>query len=145
AHGELEFHNVSFRYQEQLPLALQPTTLHVPAGQTVAIVGSTGAGKSTLAKHMARFYDPTDGSITLDGVDLRDMSLATLTNHIVMVTQESYLFSGSVADNIALGNPAATPQQIRQAAAAIGADTFIDQLPEGFDTDVRARGGRMSA
>ena len=143
--GEIVFNNVSFRYQEDLPLALQPTSLHVPAGQTVAIVGSTGAGKSTIAKLIARFYDVTDGAITLDGVNLQDMDLETLTNHIVMVTQESYLFSGSVADNMAIGNPDATRQEIRAAAEIIGADTFIDQLPEGFDTDVRAKGGRMSA
>src|SRR5699024_10087999 len=145
ARGEIVFNNVSFRYQDDLPLALQPTSLHVPAGQTVAIVGSTGAGKSTIAKLIARFYDVTDGAITLDGVNLQDMDLETLTNHIVMVTQESYLFSGSVADNMAIGNPDATRQEIRAAAEIIGADTFIDQLPDGFDTDVRAKGGRMSA
>jgi len=143
--GEMVFDNVSFRYQEDLPLALKPTSLHVPAGQTVAIVGSTGAGKSTIAKLMARFYDVTDGAIRLDGVNLKDMDLETLTNHIVMVTQESYLFSGSVADNIAVGDPEATEEEIRAAAEIIGADSFVDQLPEGFDTDVRARGGRMSA
>ena len=145
ASGEIEFENVSFRYQPDLPLALQPTSLHVSAGQTVAIVGSTGAGKSTIAKLMARFYDVTDGKITLDGVDLKEIDMETLTNHIVMVTQESYLFSGSVAQNIAIGNPAASRDEIRAAAAVIGADTFIDKLPEGFDTDVRAKGGRMSA
>ncbi|GAA4473181.1 ABC transporter ATP-binding protein [Enteractinococcus fodinae] len=145
ARGEIVFDNVSFRYQDELPLALQPTSLHVPAGQTVAIVGSTGAGKSTIAKLMARFYDVTDGAITLDGVNLKDMDLDTLTEHIVMVTQESYLFSGSVANNIAIGNPEASREEIRAAAEIIGADIFIDQLPEGFDTDVRAKGGRMSA
>lgn len=145
ASGEIVFDDVSFRYQDELPLALQPTSLHVPAGQTVAIVGSTGAGKSTIAKLMARFYDVTDGTITLDGVNLKDLELDTLTKHIVMVTQESYLFSGSVAQNIAIGNPEASREEIRAAAAIIGADTFIDRLPEGFDTDVRAKGGRMSA
>ncbi len=145
ASGEIVFDHVSFRYQDDLPLALQPTSLRVPAGQTVAIVGSTGAGKSTIAKLMARFYDPTDGTITLDGVPLHDLKMETLTKHIVMVTQESYLFSGSVAKNIAIGNPSASSEDIRAAAAIIGADTFIDQLPQGFDTDVRAKGGRMSA
>ena len=145
ASGEIVFDDVSFRYQDELPLALQPTSLHVPAGQTVAIVGSTGAGKSTIAKLMARFYDVTDGTITLDGINLKDLELDTLTKHIVMVTQESYLFSGSVAQNIAIGNPEASREEIRAAAAIIGADTFIDRLPEGFDTDVRAKGGRMSA
>ncbi|OAV60001.1 ABC transporter [Enteractinococcus helveticum] len=145
ASGEIVFDDVSFRYQDELPLSLQPTSLHVPAGQTVAIVGSTGAGKSTIAKLMARFYDVTDGTITLDGINLKDLELDTLTKHIVMVTQESYLFSGSVAQNIAIGNPEASREEIRAAAAIIGADTFIDRLPEGFDTDVRAKGGRMSA
>lgn len=145
AEGEIVFDQVAFRYQDDLPLALQPTSLRVPAGQTVAIVGSTGAGKSTIAKLMARFYDATEGTIRLDGVDLKDLRLETLTNHIVMITQESYLFSGSVARNIAIGNPAATREEVRAAAAIIGADTFIDALPDGFDTDVRAKGGRMSA
>ena len=145
ARGEIVLHNASFRYDEELPLALHPTSLHVPAGQTVAIVGSTGAGKSTIAKLMARFYDVTEGAITLDGVDLKDLSAATRTENVVMVTQESYLFSGSVASNIAIGNPNASRQDIEKAAAAIGADRFIRDLPQGFDTDVRARGGRMSA
>ncbi|HEY4534770.1 MAG TPA: ABC transporter ATP-binding protein [Enteractinococcus sp.] len=145
ASGEIVFENVSFRYRDDLPLALQPTSLHIPAGQTVAIVGSTGAGKSTIAKLLARFYDVTHGTITLDGVRLQDLNLETLTRHIVMVTQESYLFSGSVAKNIAIGKPTASMDEIRSAAAIIGADTFIDQLPDGFDTDVRAKGGRMSA
>ena len=143
--GEIVFDDVSFRYDDELPLALHPTSLHVPAGQTVAIVGSTGAGKSTIAKLMARFYDVTDGSITLDGVNLKDLDMETLTDNIVMVTQESYLFSGSVANNIALGNPEASREEIEAAAAIIGADTFVQRLPQGFDTDVRARGGRMSA
>src|SRR5699024_10882424 len=103
--GAIVFNDVAFRSDDELPLALQSTSLHVPDGQTVAIVGSTGAGKSTIAKLMARFYDVTQGSITLDGVNLKDMSLETLTDNIVMVTQESYLFSGSVANNIAIGNP----------------------------------------
>ncbi len=143
--GEIVFDNVTFRYAPQLPVVLHPTSLHIPAGQTVAIVGSTGAGKSTIAKLLARFYDVTDGAITLDGVNLKDISQDTLTDNIVMVTQESYLFSGSVANNIALGNPDACRDEIIAAAEAIGAREFVERLPEGFDTDVRARGGRMSA
>ena len=143
--GEIDFDNVTFRYAPQLPVVLHPTSLHIPAGQTVAIVGSTGAGKSTIAKLLARFYDVTDGAITLDGVNLKDISQDTLTDNIVMVTQESYLFSGSVANNIALGNPDACRDEIIAAAEAIGAREFVERLPEGFDTDVRARGGRMSA
>ena len=119
--------------------------LTIPAGQTVAVVGATGAGKSTLAKLLARFYDPTGGRVTLDGVDLRELSTAELRRGVVMVTQEAFLFSGSVADNIALGAPEATREDIEAAAKAIGAHDFVAGLPEGYDTDVRKRGGRISA
>jgi ATP-binding cassette, subfamily B, bacterial len=108
-------------------------------------VGSTGAGKSTLAKLIARFYDPSDGRITLDGVDLRAIAGNDLHRAIVMVTQEAYLFSGSVADNIALGKPGSSRSEIVAAASAVGADAFIRSLPNGYDTDVNKRGGRVSA
>jgi ATP-binding cassette subfamily B protein len=108
-------------------------------------VGTTGAGKSTLAKLVSRFYDPTTGIVRLDGVNLRDIRDQDLRNAIVMVTQEAYLFSGSVADNIALGKPDATIEEIRDAARAVGADDFIMALPDGYDTDVNKRGGRVSA
>jgi len=111
----------------------------------VAVVGATGAGKSTVAKLLARFYDPTEGSITLDGADLRTLSDADLRRAIVMVTQESFLFGGSVADNIALGRPDASRAEVEVAARAVGATAFIDALPDGIDTDVRKRGGRLSA
>jgi ATP-binding cassette subfamily B protein len=120
-------------------------TLDLPAGQTVALVGSTGAGKSTLAKLMSRFYDPTEGTVMLDGADLRQLHPKDLRRAIVMVTQEAYLFSGSVADNIAIGKPEATAEEIRRAAKAVGADDFIRALPNGYDTDVNKRGGRVSA
>ncbi|MEE4540740.1 ABC transporter ATP-binding protein [Streptomyces sp. V4-01] len=119
--------------------------LRLPAGQTVAVVGATGAGKSTLAKLLARFYDPTDGRVLLDGVELRDLSRADLRRGVVMVTQEAFLFSGTVAENIAIGRPDATREQIESAARAIGAHEFIAALPDGYDTDVRKRGGRISA
>jgi ATP-binding cassette subfamily B protein len=119
--------------------------LHIPAGQTVALVGQTGAGKSTLAKLIARFYDVSAGSLTLDGVDLRQLATADLRRNVVMVTQEAFLFSGSVADNIALGRPEASRQEIEDAAKAVGAHQFITALPEGYDTDVNKRGGRVSA
>ncbi|MEU6059848.1 ABC transporter ATP-binding protein [Streptomyces sp. NPDC047097] len=119
--------------------------LTVPAGQTVAMVGSTGAGKSTLAKLLARFYDPTGGRVLLDGVDLRDLSVPELRRGVVMVTQEAFLFSGTVAENIAIGRPDATREEIERAAKAIGAHDFITSLPDGYDTDVRKRGGRISA
>ncbi|MFJ4566482.1 ABC transporter ATP-binding protein [Streptomyces caelestis] len=119
--------------------------LTIPAGQTVAVVGSTGAGKSTLAKLLARFYDPSDGRVLLDGVDLRDLSVPELRRGVVMVTQEAFLFSGTVAENIAIGRPDATREEIERAAKEIGAHDFISLLPDGYDTDVRKRGGRISA
>ncbi|WP_193105163.1 ABC transporter ATP-binding protein [Brachybacterium sp. FME24] len=143
--GKVDFEDVSFRYTEDGPLVLKPMDLHIPAGQTIALVGQTGAGKSTVAKLISRFYDATEGSVQLDGVDLRDISMEDLTSNIVMVTQEAYLFSGTVADNIALGKPGASREEIETAARAIGADSFIEQLPYGYDTDVNKRGGRVSA
>ncbi|MER8012069.1 MULTISPECIES: ABC transporter ATP-binding protein [unclassified Streptomyces] len=141
---EVVFDGVRFGYRtggEVLPRF----DLVLPAGQTVAVVGSTGAGKSTLAKLLARFYDPSDGRVLLDGVDLRELSVPELRRGVVMVTQEAFLFSGTVADNIAIGRPEASREQIERAAKAIGAHDFIEALPDGYDTDVRKRGGRISA
>ncbi|MFI2284014.1 ABC transporter ATP-binding protein [Nocardia beijingensis] len=120
-------------------------TLDIPAGQVIALVGATGAGKSTLAKLLTRFYDPSGGVVTLDGIDLRELSDADLRRNVVMVTQESYLFSGSVADNIRLGRPEATDAEVFAAARAVGLYDFVQALPDGFATDVRKRGGRLSA
>jgi ATP-binding cassette subfamily B protein len=144
ARGAVDFDDVRFGYKSDR-IVLPDFDLHIPAGQTVALVGSTGAGKSTLAKLLARFYDPSAGSITLDGVDLRAMHPKDLRRAIVMVTQEAYLFSGTVAENIALGKPGASYEEIRDAARAVGADEFIMALPDGYDTDVNKRGGRVSA
>ncbi|MFF4649896.1 ABC transporter ATP-binding protein [Streptomyces sp. NPDC001380] len=141
---EVAFEGVSFAYRNGKEV-LPRFDLVLPAGQTVAVVGATGAGKSTLAKLLARFHDPTDGRITLDGVDLRRLSTPDLRRGVVMVTQESFLFSGTVADNIAVGRPGATREEVEEAARAIGAYDFVAALPEGFDTDVRKRGGRISA
>ncbi|MFD8594186.1 ABC transporter ATP-binding protein [Kitasatospora sp. NPDC059646] len=141
---EVAFRGTRFAYangKEVLP----EFDLVLPAGQTTAVVGATGAGKSTLAKLLARFYDPTAGSVTLDGTDLRDLSTADLRAGVVMVTQESFLFSGTVAENIAVGKPDANRAEIEAAARAIGAHEFISALPDGYDTDVRKRGGRISA
>jgi ATP-binding cassette subfamily B protein len=142
--GELDFTDVAFAYRPDRPV-LPALDLHVPAGQTVALVGATGAGKTTIAKLIARFYDPSGGTVRLDGVDLRDLSDEQLRAAVVMVTQENYLFSGTVADNIRFGRPSATDDEVAAAAAAIGADGFIRALPEGYQTDVRKRGGRLSA
>ncbi len=158
ARGELRMADVHFEYPPRktqgdgdidgasakksvLPLF----SLTIPAGQVVALVGATGAGKSTLAKLIARFYDPTGGAVRLDGVDLREISDTDLRRNIAMVTQEAYLFSGSVADNIRLGKPEATDAEVHAAARAVGLYEFVMSLPEGFETDVRKRGGRLSA
>ena len=144
AKGELDFDRVAFSYTRD-SVVLPEFDLNIPAGQTIALVGTTGAGKSTLAKLISRFYDPTNGRLSLDGVDLRSMHPKDLRRAIVMVTQEAYLFSGTVAENIALGNPDATHEQIVAAAKAVGAHEFIEALPHGYDTDVNKRGGRVSA
>ncbi|MEU5053138.1 ABC transporter ATP-binding protein [Streptomyces sp. NPDC021096] len=141
---EVAFEGVRFAYRtggEVLPRF----DLTLRAGRTVAVVGATGAGKSTLAKLLARFYDPTEGRVLLDGVSLHELAGPELRRGVVMVTQEAFLFSGTVADNIAVGRPEATRAEIERAAKAIGAHDFICALPEGYDTDVRKRGGRISA
>jgi ATP-binding cassette, subfamily B, bacterial len=142
--GEIAFRDVTFGYSPDRPV-LPGLDLVVPAGQTVALVGTTGAGKTTIAKLIARFYDPTSGAVTLDGTDLRSLSQSELRRHVVMVTQENFMFDGTVADNIRFGRPEATDAEVRAAAAAVGANRFIDALPDGYDTDVAKRGGRLSA
>ncbi|MEJ3742014.1 ABC transporter ATP-binding protein [Actinomycetes bacterium KLBMP 9797] len=144
AGGALDFQAVTFHYRPDRPI-LPHLDLHIPAGQTVALVGATGAGKSTIAKLVARFYDPVTGTVTLDGIDLRDLADADLRRAVVMVTQENHLFSGSIADNIRFGRPTASDEEVAEAARAIGAHDFIEALPEGYDTDVHRRGGRLSA
>jgi ABC-type multidrug transport system fused ATPase/permease subunit len=143
ARGQLTFAGVHFGYTDRE--VLPEMDLTIPAGQTVALVGATGAGKSTLARLAARFYDPRAGRILLDGVPLDRIADADLRRAVVMVTQESFLFSGTVADNIAFGRPGADRADIEDAARAIGAHGFISALPDGYDTDVRRRGGRLSA
>ncbi|HEX7739183.1 MAG TPA: ABC transporter ATP-binding protein [Marmoricola sp.] len=142
--GELTFDGVGFSYVPDRPV-IDDLDLVIPAGQTFALVGTTGAGKTTLAKLATRFYDPTVGRVLLDGIDLRDLDATTLRGHVVMVTQENYLFGGTVADNIAFGRPDATRAEIVAAARALGAHDFITALPQGYDTDVANRGGRLSA
>jgi len=143
AAGGIELDHVTFAYRER-PV-LHDLTLTIPAGQTVALVGQTGAGKSTIARLVARFYDPTEGALRLDGVDLRDLDGRDLRRAVVMVTQESFLFSGTVGDNIAFGRPGATAEEVDAAARAVGAHGFIAALPEGYDTQVRRRGVRLSS
>ena len=144
AKGTVLFDGVEFAYNSD-KVILPKFDLELSAGQTIAMVGTTGAGKSTLAKLISRFYDPSQGAVSLDGVDLRKLHPKDLRRAIVMVTQEAYLFSGNVADNIALGKPDATRDEIIAAAKAVGAHEFIEALPNGYDTDVNKRGGRVSA
>jgi ABC-type multidrug transport system fused ATPase/permease subunit len=168
--GELSFEDVSFSYKPRrarrnvdktlsapleagLPapleaeevLALQHIDLQIPPGQTVALVGATGAGKSTMAKLIARFYDPTEGRVLVDGHDLREVSSTSLRSQMGIVPQEAFLFSGTIAENIAFGRPGAEQEQVRQAAAAVGAEEFIAELPSGYDTEVGERGAQLSA
>jgi ATP-binding cassette subfamily B protein len=169
--GEVRFEDVSFAYRprskrredsaaqpasngngagpipdEQVEvLALEHVDLSVPAGQTVALVGATGAGKSTMAKLAARFYDPTRGRVLIDEQDLREISSHSLRSQLGIVPQEAFLFSGTVRENIAFGRPDADDQQVRDAAAAVGADEFISELPHGYDTEVGERGAQLSA
>ncbi|SDS80108.1 ABC transporter ATP-binding protein [Microlunatus soli] len=144
AKGTVEFEHVDFGYVDDRPV-LPDLDLTIPAGQTVALVGTTGAGKTTIAKMISRFYDPTGGRITLDGTDLRELSDVDLRRNVVMVTQENFMFDGTVADNIAFGKPEASRDEIVAAASAVGAHEFITALPHGYDTDVEKRGGRLSA
>ncbi|MFC5722371.1 ABC transporter ATP-binding protein [Streptomyces gamaensis] len=143
--GRLRLRDVEFRYAPTGPLVLPRLDLTVPAGQTVAVVGETGAGKSTLAKLVARFYDPSAGAVLLDGVDLRDLAEADLRREVTLLTQENFLFSGTVAENLALARPDAAEADLHAAAAAVGAHAFITALPDGYATQVSKRGSRLSA
>jgi ATP-binding cassette subfamily B protein len=141
--GHVHFDHVRFGYGE-LPDVLHGFDLDVPAGTTVALVGHTGAGKSTIAKLLARFYDPREGRITIDGTDLREVTQDSLRRQLGIVPQEGFLFAGSIADNIAFGRPAAERDEIERAAAAVGADEFIAELRDGYDTQAGERGFKLS-
>ncbi|CAN5138625.1 N/A [soil metagenome] len=148
--GEIELRDVSFGYgggpyDDDTVWALQDLSLTVPPGQTVALVGATGAGKSTIAKLVARFYDPTRGAVLVDGHDLRSVTQASLRRQLGVVPQEAFLFSGTIGDNIAFGRPEATADEIRAAARAVGAHDFITALEHGYDTPVGERGTQLSA
>jgi ATP-binding cassette, subfamily B, bacterial len=140
---QVRFESVTFGYRENL--VLPGLDLDIPAGQTLALVGETGAGKTTIARLLGRFYDPRSGRVTLDGVDLRQLPDAVLRSEIIVITQENFLFEGSVADNIRLGRPDAAAADVEKAARMIGAHDFIAALPEGYHTPVGKRGGRLSA
>jgi ABC-type multidrug transport system fused ATPase/permease subunit len=166
--GEVQFDAVSFAYKPRARrpssvdaaangnhgaaaeepaevLALDEVDLHIQPGQTVALVGATGAGKSTMAKLVARFYDPTRGRVLVDGHDLREVSSHSLRSQMGIVPQEAFLFAGTVRENIAFGRPGADDRQIQEAAAVVGAAEFISELEHGYDTDVGERGAQLSA
>jgi ABC-type multidrug transport system fused ATPase/permease subunit len=147
--GQIRFDDVSFCYslpdEQGAAYALRDVDLTVPPGQTVALVGATGAGKSTFAKLVARFYDPTSGRVLIDGHDLRDVTEKSLRSQLGIVPQEGFLFSGTIRDNIAFGRPEASDEEVRDAARAVGADEFIQRLPDGYETEVGERGGHLSA
>jgi ABC-type multidrug transport system fused ATPase/permease subunit len=142
--GEIRFEDVTFSYGGEA-IALDRVDLVVPPGQTLALVGATGAGKSTLAKLVARFYDPDEGRVLIDGHDLREVTERSLRSQLGIVPQESFLFSGTIRDNIAFGRADATDEVVMAAARAVGAHDFIERLPEGYDTEVGERGGHLSA
>jgi ABC-type multidrug transport system fused ATPase/permease subunit len=141
--GHVRFDHVRFGYGDG-PDVLPDLDLDVRAGTTVALVGHTGAGKSTIAKLLARFYDPRQGRITFDGIDLRDVTQASLRRQLGIVPQEGFLFAGTVAENIAFGRPDAPPEEIVRAAQAVGAHEFILRLENGYETEVQERGSRLS-
>jgi ABC-type multidrug transport system fused ATPase/permease subunit len=141
--GHVRFENVRFGYGEG-PEVLHGLDLDVPAGTTVALVGHTGAGKSTIAKLLARFYDPREGAITIDGHDLRDVTQASLRRQLGIVPQEGFLFAGTVTENLSFGRPDASPAEVVSAAETIGANDFVQRLEDGYDTELQERGTRLS-
>ncbi len=142
--GDVALDNVSFQYQPELPLALERVSLHLAPGEVVALVGPSGAGKTTLANLLPRFWDVTSGRITLDSVDIRALRLVDLRHSIGIVPQEPVLFSGPVAENIAYGRPEASPAEIEAAARAAHAHEFVERLPQGYATLVGERGVKLS-
>ncbi len=143
AEGKIKLEHVYFSYDEER-LALKDINLTIKAGQTVALVGHTGSGKTSIVNLVARFYDPTGGRILLDGTDLRDLSLDDLRANISIVLQETFIFSGTIMDNIRFGRPTATDKEVIEAAKAVGAHPFIERLPNGYKTEVEERGSILS-
>ncbi|MFZ4754930.1 MAG: ABC transporter ATP-binding protein [Miltoncostaeaceae bacterium] len=141
--GRVRLDHVSFGYGREF--VIRDVSLDIAAGSTVALVGATGAGKSTLAKLIARLYDPDEGVVSVDGIDLRDVREESLRSEMGIVPQEGHLFSGTIADNVRFAHPHATDDEVRRALDTVGALEFVDSLPDGVDTDVQERGARLSA
>ncbi|MEK3659864.1 ABC transporter ATP-binding protein [Paenibacillus sp. FSL F4-0236] len=144
ARGEIDFHNVWFKYNEENDWVLKDINLSIKPGQTVAFVGMSGGGKSSLISLIPRFYDISKGSLQMDGQDIQGLTQVSLRRAVGMVLQDNFLFSGSVRDNILFGNPNATEEQVLSAARAANAHDFIEQLPLGYDTEVGERGVKLS-
>jgi ATP-binding cassette subfamily B protein len=142
--GNIEFDNVQFSYDEER-IALHKISLSIKAGETIALVGHTGSGKSTIANLISRFYDPTKGAVRIDGYDLRDTELASLRERISVVLQDTFIFSGTIMDNIRFGRPDARDEEVIEAAKVVGADDFIQRLASGYHTEVEERGNILSA
>ena len=142
--GDIEFKNVSFQYEEQNETVLNHIDLKVSAGSYVALVGPSGAGKTTLCSLIPRFYEVSDGEILVDGIDIRDLKLDSLRNHIGIVQQDVYLFAGTIMDNIRYGRPDATDEDVIKAAKYANAHEFIMSFPDGYDTDIGQRGVKLS-
>jgi ATP-binding cassette subfamily B protein len=141
--GQIRYENLSFRYDDDTPV-LNNIDLEINSNTTVALVGPTGVGKTTMINLLYRFYDPREGAVKVDGFDLRDVKLASLRKQMAVVLQDNFLFSGTVLDNIKYGNLEATDEEVVEVAKTVGAHEFILKLPEGYQTDVRERGGRLS-
>jgi ABC-type multidrug transport system fused ATPase/permease subunit len=140
----VEFDRVSFAYNADADPILRDVDFRIRPGETLAIVGETGAGKSTIVKLLSRFYDPTAGTVRVDGEDLRGVRGSSLRRHMGVVLQDTFLFAGTIRENIRYGRPEATDEEVERAAEIVGADAFIRRLPEGYETNARERGGRLS-
>ena len=141
--GVVELRDVSFGYDPEKPV-LHDVNLKIPAGKTVALVGATGAGKSTVIKLLARFYDPTEGAVLVDGHDLRQVTASSLRGQLAVVPQEAFLFSGSVLDNIRFARPSADADEVKRIARIVGVHDFVESLPDGYDTEVQEGGSALS-
>jgi ABC-type multidrug transport system fused ATPase/permease subunit len=137
--GDIKFNDVSFSYEDEIKV-LKNISLHIEAGKTVSFVGPTGAGKSTVAKLICRFYDPTEGSLTLDNINLKDISLESLHSQLGIVPQEPFLFHGTIKDNILFAKPDATDKEVEDACKAVGIEEMIKRLPEGLEQHCHERG-----